>query len=72
MGSLARSASENAQSIRKCTGLSRIEKTMEENVLYVSKNAQNNSIISRSWSRQILAYLVNNIGNVWTSDGEIN
>ena len=37
-------------SIRKCTKnkrrLSRVEKTMEESALYVSKNAQNNSIVS--------------------------
>ena len=63
-------------SIRKCTEnkrrLSRVEKTMEESALQVSKNAQNNSIVNRSWSRQILAHLVNNIGNVQTSDSEIN
>ena len=37
-------------SIRKCTKnkrrLSRVEKTMEKSALYVSKNAQNNSIVS--------------------------
>ena len=37
-------------SIRKCTKnkrrLSRVEKTMEESALYVSKNAQNSSIVS--------------------------
>ena len=63
-------------SIRNCTEnkrrLSRVEKAMEESALQVSKNALNNSIVSRSWSRQILAHLVNNIGNVWTSDSEIN
>ena len=62
--------------IRKCMEnkrrLSRVEKVMEENALQVSKNAQNSSIVSRSWSRQILAYLMNNIGDVWTSDCEIN
>ena len=62
--------------IRECMEnkrrLSRAKKTMEESVLQVSKNAQNNSIVSRSWSRQILAHLVNNIGNVWTNDSEIN
>ena len=63
-------------SIRECTKnkrrLSRVEKAMEESALQVSKNMQNNSIVSRSWSRQILAHLVNSIGNVWTSDGDIN
>ena len=52
--------------------LSRVERAMEESVLRVSKNAQNNSIVSQSWSRQILAHLVNNIRNVWASDNEIN
>ena len=52
--------------------LSRVEEVMEESALSVSKNEQNSSIVSRSWSRQILAYLVNNMGNVWTSDSEIN
>ena len=55
-------------SIRKCTEnnrrLSRVEKVMEESALKVLKNAQNNNIVSRSWSRQILAHLVNNLGNV--------
>ena len=45
---------------------------MEESALQVSKNVQNNSIVSRWWSRQILAYLMNSIGDVWTSDYEIN
>ena len=62
--------------IRKCTKnkrrLSRIEKTMEESALYVSKNAQNSNIVSQSWSRQILAHLVNIIRNVWMSNSEIN
>ena len=44
--------------------LSKVEKTIEESALDVSKNVQNNNIVSRSWSRQILAHLVNNIGNV--------
>ena len=55
-------------SIRKCTEnkrrMSRVEKTMEESAFQVSKNVQNSSIVSRSWSRQILAHLVNSIGNV--------
>ena len=63
-------------SIRECTEnkrrLSRVENVMEDNVLQVSKNAQNSSIVSRSWSKQILAHLVNSIRNVWTSDSEIN
>ena len=63
-------------SIKECTDnkriLSIVKKTMEESDLQVLKNAQNNSIVSQSWSRQILAHLVNNIGNVWTSDSEIN
>ena len=63
-------------SIRKCTEnrrrLSRVAKAMKESALYVSKNVQNSSIVNRSWSRHILAHLVNSIGNVWTSDSEIN
>ena len=63
-------------SIRKCMEnkrrLSRVEKTMEESAIQVSKNAQNSSIVSQLWSRRILAHLVNSIGNVWTSDREIN
>ena len=55
-------------SIRKCMEnkrrLSKVEKTIEESAIDVSKNVQNNNIVSRSWSRQILAHLVNNIGNV--------
>ena len=45
---------------------------MEESALQVSKNAQNSSIVSRSWSRQILAHLMNSIGDVWTNNYEIN
>ena len=63
------SIKENTENKRR---LNRVEKVMEESALQVSKNAQNNSIVSRSWSRQILAHLVNNIGNVWTSDSKIN
>ena len=63
-------------SIKECTDnkriLSIVKKTMEESDLQVLKNAQNNSIVSQLWSRQILAHLVNSIGNVWTSDSEIN
>ena len=63
-------------SIKECTDnkriLSIVKKTMEESDLQVLKNAQNNSIVSQSWSRQILAHLVNSIRNVWTSDNEIN
>ena len=63
-------------SIRKCTEnkrkLSRVKNIMEESALQVSKNAQNNSIVSRAWRRQILAHLMNSIGDVWTSDCEIN
>ena len=63
-------------SIKECTNnkriLSIVKKTMEESDLQVLKNAQNNSIVSQLWSRQILAHLVNSIGNVWTSDSEIN
>ena len=63
-------------SIKECTDnkriLSIVEKTMEESDLQVLTNAQNNSIVSQSWSRQILAHLVNIIGNIWTSDSEIN
>ena len=63
-------------SIRKCTKnkrrLSRVEKTMEESALQVSKNVQNSNIVSQSWSRRILAHLVNSIGNVQMSDSEIN
>ena len=63
-------------SIKECMEnkrrLNKVEKVMEENALQVSKNAQNSSIVSRLWSRQILAHLVNNIGNFWTSDSEIN
>ena len=44
---------------------------MEESAFQVSKNAQNSNIVSRSWSRQILAYLMKNIGDVWTSNYEI-
>ena len=40
--------------------------------LQVSKNAQNSSIVSWTWSRQILAHLMNSIGDVWTSNCEIN
>ena len=43
-----------------------------KSVFQVSKNAQNSSIVSRSWSRQILAHLINSIGDVWTSNCEIN
>ena len=61
--------------IRECTKnkrrLSSVEKAMEKSALQVSKNAQNSSIVSRSWSRQILAHLLNSIGNVWMSDSEI-
>ena len=61
-------------SIRKCIEnkrrLSRVKKVMKESALSVLKNAQNSSIMSRSWSRQILAHPVNSIGNVWTSDSE--
>ena len=63
-------------SIRKCTEnkrrLSRVEKAMKVSALKVSENAQNSSIVSQSWSRQILAHLVNSIRNVRTSDSEIN
>ena len=63
-------------SIRKCMEnkrrLSKVEKTMEESTLEVSKNVQNNNIVSRSWRKQIFAHLVNNIGNVQTSDSDIN
>ena len=63
-------------SIRECTKykrrLSLVEKAMEESALQVLKNAHNSSIVSRLWSRQILAYRMNNIGNVWTSNCEIN
>ena len=52
--------------------LIRVEKVMEESALQVSKNAQNSNIVSRLWSRQILTHLMNNIGDVWTSNCEIN
>ena len=58
--------------VQEETELSRVEKVMEESALQVSKNAQNSSIVSKSWSRQILAHLMNSIGDVWTSDSEIN
>ena len=42
-------------SIKECREnkrrLSRVEKAMEDNALQVSKNAQNNSIVSRLWSK---------------------
>ena len=42
-------------SIRECMEnkrrLSRVEKTMKESAIRVSKNVQNISIVSRSWSR---------------------
>ena len=63
-------------SIKECMEnkrrLSKVEKAMEESALQVSKNTQNSSIVSRLWIRQILAHLMNIIGNVWTNDGEIN
>ena len=63
-------------SIKECMEnkrrLSRVEKAMEESVLQVSKNVQNSNIVSQSWSRQILAHLVNSIGNVWMNISEIN
>ena len=44
-------------SIKECTKnkrrLSIVENVMEEIAFQVSKNAQNNSIVSRSWSKQI-------------------
>ena len=60
------------ESIENKRRLSKVEKAMEESALQVSKNAQNSSLVSQLWSRQILAHLVNNIGNVWMSDNEIN
>ena len=55
-------------SIKKCMGnkrrLSRVEKVIKENAFQVSKNVQDSSIVSQLWSKQILAHLVNNIGNV--------
>ena len=50
--------------IRECTEnkrkLSKVKKAMEESALQVSKKAQNNNLVRQSWSRQILAHLVNN------------
>ena len=44
-------------SIKECTKnkrrLSIVENVMEDSALQVSKNAQNNSIVSQSWSKQI-------------------
>ena len=63
-------------SIKECMEnkrrLSKVEKAMKESDFQVSKNTENSSIVSRSWSRQILAHLMNIIGNVWMNDSEIN
>ena len=44
--------------------LIRLVKDMKESALQVSKNAQDNSLVSQSWSRQKLVHLVNIIRNV--------
>ena len=63
---------EETELSRKGHGRECIGECAEKDCEQIVENAQNSNIVSRLWSRQILAHLMNSIGDVWTSNCEIN